>query len=272
MSKGHVFLAQNSSTDYVRQACALALSIKKYNKISQTCLVTNDQVPPEFKHAFDYIVPIPWSDLAKDSEWKVENRWKIIHATPFKENLVYDVDMLLLNSNDHWWPKLEKHDLYFTTTVTDYRGNIVSSDFYRKAFVENHLPNIYTGCFYFKKNNKAFEFFKWIDIITTNWQDFYNRFLPNKSQRFVSIDVSAALALRFMDMENTASLNLVPSFTHMKPMLQDWQTFPSKWTDVLTVTLDNNGILKVADTVQQGLFHYVEEEFLTDDMLNKLLK
>jgi len=31
MSKGHVFLAQNSSVDYVRQACALALSIKKHN-------------------------------------------------------------------------------------------------------------------------------------------------------------------------------------------------------------------------------------------------
>jgi hypothetical protein len=32
MSKGHIFLAQNSDVDYVRQACALALTIKKYNK------------------------------------------------------------------------------------------------------------------------------------------------------------------------------------------------------------------------------------------------
>lgn len=272
MSKGHIFLAQNSSTDYVRQACALALTIKKHNTISQTCLVTNDQIPAEYRHAFDHVVPIPWSDLASKSEWKVENRWKLIHATPFKENLVYDVDMLLLNSNDHWWSRLSQHDLYFTTSVTDYRGNIIDNNFYRKAFTENYLPNIYTGCFYFKKNNKAFEFFKWLDIITSNWQEFYRKFLPNKSQNFVSIDLSAALALRFMDMESTAKVNLIPSFIHMKTMIQDWKQFPSKWTDAVSVSFTDELELKIAEIKQQGLFHYVEDEFLTDDILGKLLK
>jgi hypothetical protein len=131
MSKGHIFLAQNSDVDYVRQACGLALSIKKFNKENQTCIVTNDAIPDEFRHAFDYIIPIPWSDQAKDSSWKIENRWKIIHASPFKENLVYDVDMILLNSNDHWWNYFKDCDLSFTSAVTDYRGSIIENTFYR---------------------------------------------------------------------------------------------------------------------------------------------
>jgi hypothetical protein len=91
MSKGHIFLAQNSDVDYVRQACALALTIKKYNKHNETCLITNDPVPPLYRHAFDHIVPIPWGDSAIGSAWKIENRWKIIHASPFKENIVYEL-------------------------------------------------------------------------------------------------------------------------------------------------------------------------------------
>jgi len=79
-----------------------------YKQFNQTCIITNDNIPEEYKHAFDFIVPIPWTDVAKDSAWKIENRWKIIYATPFKENIVYDTDMLLLNSNDHWWPHLSK--------------------------------------------------------------------------------------------------------------------------------------------------------------------
>jgi len=275
MSKGHVFIAQNSDVDYVRQACALALSIKRFNKIeNKTCLITNDIVPEVYKHAFDYIIPIPWGDLAAETSWKIENRWKIIHATPFKENIVYDVDMLLLNSNDHWWQHFSNHNLMFTSTVVDYRKNPVTSDFYRKTFTANQLPNIYVGAFYFKKNAMSFEFFKWLDIITKNWQEFYKEFLPNSTQKFCSIDVSAALAIKFMACEDTVVVpgTIIPSFTHMKPAIQGWNIIPLKWTHVLSSYLDDNCNLIVGNVKQQGVFHYVEDEFLTEDMMLKLSK
>jgi hypothetical protein len=66
--------------------------------------------------------------------------------------------------------------------------------------------------------------------------------------------------------------NFVPSFIHMKTMIQDWKTFPSKWTNVLPCYFNDSCELKVGNIKQQGLFHYVEEEFLTDDILYKLLK
>lgn len=275
MSKGHVFLAQNSSVDYIKQAYALALSIKAHNKLyNSTCLVTNDTVPEEYKHAFDYIVSIPWTDLANTSEWKIENRWKIIHATPFKENIVYDVDMLLLNSNDHWWKLFEGRDLLLPTTVTTYRNDIVSSDYYRKVFTNNKLPNVYCGAFYFKKVARAFEFFKWIELITADWQRYYKTFLPNNTQKFASIDVSAALAIKLMDSYDclVPAGICVPSFTHMKPALQGWHGANTKWTDTVSSHFDSDGNLFVGNFLQKGLFHYVEEEFLTDEIVHKLFQ
>lgn len=272
MSKGHIFLAQNSDINYLRQAYALALSIKKFNKINQTCLITNDSVPEEYRHGFDNIVSIPWSDLATNSTWKIENRWKLIHATPFKENIVYDVDMLLLNSNDNWWDYFKDRDLFFTTQVYDYRGNVITKNSYRKTFITNNLVNVYTGCFYFKKTQPAYEFFKWLEIITSKYNIFYEKFLINR-QKFFSLDVSAALALKFMCKENEfTSKSSIPSFVHMKPMIQDWVNYPDKWTKVLSVNFNDFCDLKISNIKQSGLFHYVEDEFLTDDIIYKLSK
>lgn len=273
MSKGHIFVAQNSDVDYIRQAYALALSIKRFNKThNRTCIITNDEVPERYHHAFDHIVSIPWSDLAETSNWKIENRWKVIHATPFDENIVYDTDMLLLNSNDHWWKYFQNKQLFFTTAVRDFRGNIINNDYYRKTFTGNKLKNIYTGAFYFEKVTFSFEFFKWLEIILGNWQDFYKEFLKVYPQKFCSVDVGAALALKFMDCEElvTTADSYIPSFVHMKPAIQDWSTIPDLWTNVINSYFDDDCRLKIGNTQQQGLFHYVENEFLEDHIIEKL--
>lgn len=271
MSKGHVFLAQNSDDNYVRQAYALALSIKIHNKEhNQTCLITNDPVPEEYKHVFDHIVPIPWKDSARNSQWKIENRWKIIYATPFDENLVYDTDMLLLETNDHWWKHFENKDFCFTSNVKDYRGNVVKSNFYRKAFTENNLPNVYSGIFYFKKVQETYEFFKWLELIVNNWNKFYKLYLKNYRQNFCSIDVSASLAIKFLDIENSVLKTPILTFVHMKPGVQGWKNIPSKWTNLLNFNMDDNLNLFVGNFKQNGVFHYVEDNFLTDEIIGLL--
>lgn len=269
MSKGHVFVAQNSDIDYVKQAYALALSIKFHNKINQTCIITNDKIPEEYLPAFDHVIEIPWSDLAERSSWKIENRWKVIYASPFEQSLVYDTDMLLLDSNDHLWEFLEKRNLCFTSTVRDYRYNIIDSDFYRKSFSTNKLSNVYTGFFYFNKSKESYDFFKWLEIIVNNWSKFYIDHLKDHRQDFCSIDVSSALALKFMDIENCAN-NSPLSFTHMKPAIQGWKNIPINWSSVLSTYIDDSCNLKVGNYVQRGLFHYVENEFLTDSIILKL--
>ena len=270
MSKGHVFLAQNSDVDYVTQAYALALSIKHNNIINnQTCLITNNTVPQEYRHAFDHVVDIPWKDSAKDSKWKIENRWKIINASPFKESLVYDTDMLLLSSNDHWWNFLKNTDVSLTSSVVDYKGRVINNDFYRKTFTANNLPNVYVGVHYFKKNKRAFEFYKWLEVITKNYEDFYDKFLPNHKQRFCSMDVNAALAVTFMQAESEF-LNAPITFTHMKPAIQGWQTTPSSWKSVIGSYFNKDKSLIVGNFLQLGVFHYTEDMFLTKDIIEIL--
>ena len=70
MSKGFCILAQNSEVNYVKQAYACAVSIVKNMPDAKITLITNDNVEEKYKAPFDQIVPIPWNDQAKESDWK----------------------------------------------------------------------------------------------------------------------------------------------------------------------------------------------------------
>ena len=271
MNRGHVFLAQNSDVNYVRQAYALATSIKKFNKNNQTCLITNDSVPLEYFKSFDHIVKIPWGDAAHHSQWKIENRWKIIYATPFKYNLVYDTDMLVLSSTDHWWEYLEDRDVVLTSQVKTYRGLAATSDHYRKAFTANQLPNSYFGLHYFNKNRQSFEFYKWLEIVVKNWRVFFEKYTPQSTQRFCSIDVASAIVIKLMNAESDFMIDSdLPSFIHMKSGIQNWKEFSEDWQEEVPVTFDNQCRLKIANFLQSGVFHYTEDSFLTNDIITKL--
>lgn len=269
MSKGHLIFAQNSDIDYIRQAYALALSIKKYNTIKDVCLVTNDLVPLDYINAFDYVINFPWGDMAEKTEWKVENRWKIIHCTPFKETLVYDSDMLLLGNNDHLWYWLEGTDVSLTSRVYNYKRQVIDERLnpYRRTFVENDLPNVYCGLFYFKKNKKSFEFFRWVELIMKDYEKYYNIFTPNMTQKFCSMDVSAAIAAKILNL----SKNQILSFTHMKARIQGWElNSDDNWQKYVINYFNRNFELTVGNYSQSGLFHYIEDTFLTDQILSLL--
>ena len=64
-------LAQNSDFDYVTQSCLAAMSIRATNNTASICLITNDPVPVEWQSVFDQIIPIPWTDQAEDTDWKI---------------------------------------------------------------------------------------------------------------------------------------------------------------------------------------------------------
>ena len=270
MSRGHVIFAQNSNINYVRQAYALALSIKKYNKINKVCLITNDTVPIEYIQVFDHIVPIPWGDMSQNSEWKIENRWKIIHCTPFKENLVYDSDMLLLGSNDHYWYHLENYDVALTEHVTNYKGIKITfkNNPYRRVFEDNSLPDTYFGLHYFKKNQKGYEFYKWLEIIIKNWDKVAKVYTKISTQKNPSLDVASSLALQFGDFNVK---NDILSFIHMKPLIQGWESATADlWHTNINYYVNKNFEIQIGNHIQTGLLHYVEDEFLTDEVIEYL--
>ena len=271
MSKGFCLLAQNNSnTNYIRQAYALALSLHLYNKDQKISLITNDDVPTEWQSVFDQIIPIPWDDNANDSDWKIQNRWKVYHASPYDETIVLEADMMFTSDITHWWKELAKRELFVVSNVITYRDEVVTNRFYRKTFDANELPNLYSALHYFKKGDTAKEFYNLLEIIVNNWALFYSKYAPNEYQKWCSIDVSMAIASKILGNEkDITDPNSFITFTHMKPLVQGWYNKPEKWTKV-TGKYFTEGKLFLGNYLQSRVLHYVEDEFLTDELLEKM--
>ena len=56
----------------------------------------------------------------------------------------------------------------------------------------------------------------------------------------------------------------------MKPRIQNYQSQLKLWTEQLDYNLTAQNELFVANIKQKGIFHYVEDNFLTDKMLEQL--
>jgi len=270
MTKGYVMLAQNSEHDYVKQACLCAMSLHATNSDPKITLITNDVVPEEYVSLFDSIVEIPWNDQAAKSDWKVENRWKIYHASPYEETIVLDTDMLVLQDISSWWNFLSNYDLYFTSKVFTYRDEEVHDTVYRKAFIANNLPNLYSGFHYFKKGETAHEFYRWLELVMNNWELFYGQYVKEHYPKRPSIDVSAAIVAKILDCDTEITNSKVkyPSFTHMKPLIQGWTHNTETWQGRVGTYLTSNLKLTIGNHTQQGIFHYTEKDFVTDKIMN----
>lgn len=278
MSRGFFTIAQGAS--YQRMAYALALSLK----ISQPDGLNNlsigvsadekDDVLWKYREVFDQVIEIPWGDHAQTSDWKLENEWKAIHMTPYDETIKLDADMLFPSDISQWWNVLQESDGVFATTPRTYRGEIITNDYYRKTFTENNLPNVYTAMFYFKKNDINFELFKLAEDIFNNWERYFYEFLlPEHRARMVSTDVVFALAAKIMDYEqyNQFPSTSVPTFVHMKSLLQGWpndQFMIEDWTKMTPSYFNKDCTLKIGNYTQTLPFHYYIKDFVSEKMIS----
>lgn len=274
MSKGFVVLSQNTAdVDYLRQAYALALSLKKsQSTIKNLSVITNDPVSEKYREVFDRIIEIPWIDSTVDSRFKVENRWKIYHATPYEQTIVLDTDVLVLDDLQNYWSVFENYDIYYTSKVKDYRSKFIADDYYRKAFSANDLPNLYSAVHYFKKTDFAKEFYLWVELITNNWELFYGKYVSEHYPERPSMDVTAALAAKILEIApKLTNLNNDPIFfTHMKSKVQGWENSSESWLTTVAAYFDDDCNLTIGNFRQQGIFHYTEKDFLNDKIIKKL--
>ena len=274
MSRGVFLFAQNTNyTNYVAQACFCAFSIKQTNPNVSVTVATNDYVPEKYKKYIDYVIEIPGEDFASEEEWKISNRIKIYDLSPYDETIVLDTDMLVLRDISEWWNLLADYDLYFTSIPTTYRGDVLSSNFYRKTFTANFLPDIYVGLHYFKKSPLAKEFYEWLKVIVTNYKTFYKQHLEHNPPNFCSIDVCSSIAVKIMDCENIVinKSSLYPNFVHMKPRAQNWYKSVSNWQDYVGAYLTDDFKFFVGNYKQNSVFHYTEDSFVKN-YLEKRIK
>jgi len=275
MSKGFIVYATDAKLKkYTKCAYALGLSLKNQMPEASISIVTDEKLPKKYNLVFDNIIDIPWKNKnTSTSTLKVEDRWKLYHCTPYDETIVLDSDMLILSNLGHWWDYLSKYEMFFTSEVLDYRGNIAKGRYYRKAFDSNNLPNYYFGLCYFKKSDLSKEYFQWVEDISKNWELFYGQFVSHNYPKFPSMDVTTSLAAKILHCENnTSAKNSIFTFTHMKSMIQSWENPTDSWQDSVGVYFNDACQLKIGNYQQTGIFHYTEYSFLNDFIVNQFEK
>jgi len=264
MSKGFLTIAQNGLVDYVRMAYVLSMSLKlsqsKYKKLS-VIVNENEEIPEKYLPFFDEVIYVEKPDEA----WKIQNKWQYFWLSPYDETIVLDADMLFFNDISIWWECLDDSTLEFATTTKNYIGKDTTSDYYRRTFTANKLPNLHTALFYFKKTEEVESYFRFVKFIFENWKVFFKQFLKTPP-RVLSGDVAYALAAKIMFYRNWDTFL---TFTHMRSRLQD-DNITDEWNRELPsffTSYHGKLELKISNFNQIYPFHYIKKDFLSDEVV-----
>ena len=253
--QGFLIVATNTTEcDYVSCASLLAKSIKHYHPQAQICLLTNDQVVHD--QCFDYIHPFPYP-LADNP---FANDWQVVHATPFRETIKLEADMLITSPIDHWWNLMRNRDVVVSTGCRDWQNRRASARHYRQVFDANNLPDVYNAITYWRRSETAQEFFKTVRSIFENWADY--RALLKFPEEQPSTDVVYAMAANIIGPETcTMPFASYPQIVHMKRHIMAAQR--EKWQEELLWEYQDY-ILRINTMAQQGAFHYHQKDWLSD--------
>ena len=248
--RGYLIVAVNTdSTDYVSCAQQLNSSIKLWNPKAKTCLLTSNTLDlPEF----DYVVSLPYGDTSTNSAWKLSNDWQAFKASPFRQTIKLEADMLITSSIEHWWDMVQHRDIVVSTGCRDYYNKDSINRFYRKTFDVNNLPDVYNAITYWRLSSTAQEFWTWVRRIFESWDQY--RTLLKFSDSEPTTDVVYAMAAQIIGPELvTMPFATYPKIVHMKRRIIGTRT--EDWTQEL-VWEYSDGNLRVNTIAQTGAFHY----------------
>ena len=272
MSFGYLLIvSEHDTVDYLNLAYALAISIKNTQKpgYDQVALVINNKEKiNQLKSSwvFDHVI-----------EWDQETFWDgrswMDQLSPFDATVCLDVDMLFMRDYSHWIDYfLENCDLYVANKSYTYRGELVYDPYYRKAFIKNNLPNLYSFYTFFKKDSTiSKDFFELGRQIIKNPVEFTNTFLTEHKPKILGTDEAFALAAKILDIQDQIAYPLeFPRVVHMKPMIQNWPWPADLWSDHIGFYLNKKAELKLGNYQQLDIVHYVEKDKINREMISIL--
>lgn len=250
--QGYLIVAQNSTQiDYVDCARTLAKTIKYWHPDAKVCLLTNESVGPDF--LFDYVHRFPYPLM--DNPYA--NDWQVFHATPFRETIKLEADMLITSAIDHWWNLLRNRDIVVSTGARDWQDRAAASRHYRQVFDANNLPDVYNAITYWRRSETAQDFFNTVKNIFENWEE-YKKILKFPED-VPSTDVVYAMAANIIGPELcTMPFVDYPRIVHMKRHIAGTQR--DAWLDEL-VWEYKDYMLRVNSVMQWGAFHYNVKEW-----------
>lgn len=243
--RGFVILAANTAdTNYVDCATRLANSVRKWSQYP-VAIVTNDAVPDNtFDHVCAWPYPLDSNAFAND--------WQCFHASPFRQTIKLEADMLIVSKIDHWWDMLQHQDLVISTGARDYRDQVSNVRHYRRVFDANHLPDVYNAVTYWRLSRTAQEFFSTVRAIFQDWAQF--KTLLKFPDEVPSTDLVYAMAAQIVGPDLvTQPWAEYPRIVHMRQHIVQSQT--ADWTQEFVWEWDQQH-LRINTVAQHGAFHY----------------
>jgi len=250
--RGYLVVAQNVGTiDYVACAIQLAQSIRQFHPDAKIALLTDST---DKSDAFDYHVNFthPLSDNP------YANDWQVFGASPFRQTIKLEADMVIASEIDHWWTMLEHRDVVVSTGARDFYDQPATSRFYRKVFDTNNLPDVYNAITYWRLSSTAQEFFQLVRRIFEHWSEY--RTLLKFPDETPSTDLVYAMAAQIMGPEHvTMPFATYPRIVHMKKHMIP--THSEDWTQELTW---ESNPLRINTVAQWGAVHYHVKDWRYD--------
>jgi len=242
--RGYLVVAQNIGTiDYVACAIQLARSIRQFHPDVKIAVLTDST---DKSDVFDYHVTFthPLSDNP------YANDWQVFGASPFRQTIKLEADMVIASEIDHWWDMLQHRDVVISTGARDFYDQPATSRFYRKVFDTNNLPDVYNAITYWRLSQTAQEFFALVRRIFEHWAEY--RTLLKFPDDIPSTDLVYAMAAQIIGLERvTMPFASYPRIVHMKRHMIP--THSENWTQELTWEYNP---LRINTVAQWGAVHY----------------
>jgi len=252
--RGYLITAINTPTvDYVDCAFNLIKTIRQFHPDAKICLLT-DQPNVNCPVLIDYYKTFesPLSDNP------YANDWQVFGASPFRQTIKLEADMVIASEIDHWWTMLEHRDVVISTDARNFYDQPATSRFYRKVFDTNNLPDVYNAITYWRLSQTAQEFFQLTKRIFEHWSEY--RTLLKFPDEIPSTDLVYAMAAQIMGPERvTMPFATYPRIVHMKRHMIPTHT--EDWTKELTW---ESNPLRINTVAQWGAVHYHVKDWRHD--------
>lgn len=241
--RGYLIPAIDSdNVDYLSCAIRLAHSIKKWHPDASISVVSVRRCDDP---VFDHVIPLPFGDLDGYA-----NDWQMFHASPYRQTIKLEADMIIASPIDHWWTLFEKRDVVISQGCRNFYNDESDNRYYRAFVDENQLPDVYNAITYWRLSNTAKEFFELVKNIFENWGDYKK--LVKFPEDTPSTDFVYAIAAQIIGTEQvTLPSGLGPSIVHMKKHIAGLQS--NDWTKEL---IWENNPFRINTVAQWGAVHY----------------
>ena len=249
--RGYLILAiDTESIDYLGCAIQLARSIRQWHSDANIAVITIKRCSDP---VFDHVIPLPNGD-----QGGYANDWQCFAASPYRQTIKLEADMVIASPIDHWWDMLQHRDLVISTGARDFYDQPAESRYYRKVFDANHLPDVYNAITYWRVSQTAQEFFRLVRNIFENWTEY--KTLLKFPDDVPSTDLVYAIAAQITGPELvTMPFASYPKIVHMKRHMV--ATHTPNWTQELVW---ENNPLRFNTVAQWGAVHYHQKDWRRD--------